>query len=145
MNELEASLKVLLADSLVFAYKAQTYHWNILGDKFHMIHGFTQEIYEEVFDSIDEIGETIRMIDGDPPVSLKNVIDYSTLAENDKILSDSKMIINSLSEDVDKILETLKKCMEVANQEHCVIDLVTKRIVAFKKFNWMIKSHINKG
>ena len=55
MEEVTNPLKIAFADTYAFYVKAQNYHWNVEGVLFKQLHAFFEEIYEDVFGSIDSI------------------------------------------------------------------------------------------
>ena len=51
---LVADLKVLLASSYAYQLKAHMFHWNVEGSDFAQLHEFFGNVYQEVFDSVDQ-------------------------------------------------------------------------------------------
>ena len=56
------SLKKLQADVVAAYFQIHGYHWNVEGVLFPEMHAKFLEIYEDVYDSIDDISENIRKI-----------------------------------------------------------------------------------
>jgi len=139
MNELQAALNVVVSNTFVMAFKAQSFHWNVEGRSFHMYHKFYQEIYDDLFEAVDELAESIRMIDGFAPYSLDNILEYSTIKEEK---SSKCNMVKSLIDDNDEVINSLDACFQLAEEENDqgLMDLLGSRIRIHKKFGWMLKS-----
>jgi starvation-inducible DNA-binding protein len=57
------NLHVILHGTLALRLKAQRCHWNVRGENFRSYHELFQDLYEELDDGFDEIGEQIRILD----------------------------------------------------------------------------------
>jgi len=57
------NLHVILHGTLALRLKAQEYHWNVQGQNFRSYHELFGDMYEDLDDAIDEIGEQIRILD----------------------------------------------------------------------------------
>ena len=94
MNELQAALKIALANSFVSYFRAQSYHWNYEGSNFSEMHDFFGGVYEEIYSSIDDLAERIRIIDDYAPSNLSNLLASSTI--DDKIIPLSVDMLKNL-------------------------------------------------
>jgi len=142
MTELQAALNVVVSNTFVMAFKAQAFHWNVEGKRFHMYHKFFQEIYDELFDAVDELAESIRTIEGFAPYSLDNILEYSTIKEEKSVMSSGNAMIYLLIRCNDELINSLEICFELAEGENDqgLIDLLGSRLRVHKKFGWMLKS-----
>jgi len=139
MNELQAALNVVVANTLVMAFKAQSFHWNVEGKRFHMYHKFFQEIYDELYGAVDDLAESIRMIDGVAPFSLDNILSYSTIEEEKYSMSSGNAMIYLLIQSNDEVINSLEACFKLS-EDQGLMDLLGARIRIHKKFGWMLKS-----
>jgi len=128
MNELIVSLRVLLGNTFVMYFKAQSHHWNVEGINFSQFHDFFGKLYEDVYGSIDHIAEEIRAMGEYAPRSISEIYEYKTLNEGN----------------VDGVLESLNKSMEIAIRENKqgLADFLAGRIDIHEKHAWMIRSHL---
>ena len=55
MNELQAALKIALANTFVSYFKAHSYHWNVEGIDFSQYHSFFGDFYEDMHLSLIHI------------------------------------------------------------------------------------------
>lgn len=65
-------LQEYLANTAVLNIKMHNVHWNVVGLKFFKIHEFTEEIYDKLFEELDEVAELLKM---------KKIMPLSTMAE----------------------------------------------------------------
>lgn len=142
MNEtLIQDLKQVLADSYVFTYKAQTYHWNVEGSNFPQYHEFFGNIYEEVYGSIDTTAEFIRAIDGYTPTAFRELLGMTIISEDDDVVSPTSMVGRLLDAN-NLILATLTMAYKSAEQatELGLANYLQDRIAAHQKHGWMLKA-----
>ena len=66
VSNVVASLKQLLADYQVFYTNLRSFHWNIKGHGFFVLHGKFEDINENAAEKVDELAERILMLGGEP-------------------------------------------------------------------------------
>lgn len=71
MKHLEL-LQTYLSNLAVLNIKFHNIHWNVIGGQFMQVHTFTEEIYDKLFEDLDEVAELLKM---------KNQVPLSTMAE----------------------------------------------------------------
>ena len=81
MDELKTAIKVLLANATVMYYKAHQFHWNVEGIEFTQYHAFFEDIYTDVYNSVDPTAELLRKLDEYAPVSIDALYKFKTLEE----------------------------------------------------------------
>ena len=59
-NMLADTLTKVLADTVVFYFKAHSFHWNVTGSNFPQYHEFLGNVYEQVYGNVDRLAEEIR-------------------------------------------------------------------------------------
>ena len=94
-------LQEYLANLNVLNAKLHNIHWNVVGKQFMEVHNFTEEIYDAVFEDIDEVAELLKMKDETP---------LSTMAEYLKVATIKEVEAKDFS--VQESLEIMKKDME---------------------------------
>jgi starvation-inducible DNA-binding protein len=135
------ALNKVMGDTFVMYYKTHSYHWNIEGPDFYEYHTFLQEIYSEIYPTIDTIAEHIRALDAYAPTSLKYIKDYSTIQEDDIVVGAMQMIKN-LSDANNVVLLTLMMAYKIAEEagEIGVSNFLQDRVIQHQKHGWMLKS-----
>lgn len=131
-----------LSNLAVLNVKLHNIHWNVVGEQFVGVHTFTEEIYDELFESFDAVAELLKM---------KNVMPLSTVAEYlenatvEEVKAKEFSIKESL-EIVKKDLETMKAlATEVRNLADEEGDFETVAVfedyvASFSKNIWFINS-----
>ena len=134
-------LKITQADAFVLYLKAHFYHWNIEGPNFPQYHDFLQNLYQDVFASVDTIAELIRTLDVYAPGTLSRFQTLTTLEESD-IIPDALTMIKNIVEQNTLMLETLKKAYSMAEEEKQIgiANFLQDRIQAHEKHGWMLRS-----
>ena len=135
------ALNKVMGDTFVMYYKTHSYHWNIEGPDFYEYHTFLQEIYSEIYPTIDTIAEHIRALDAYAPTSLKYIKDYSTIQEDDIVVGAMQMIKNLLDAN-NVVLLTLMMAYKIAEEagEIGVSNFLQDRVIQHQKHGWMLKS-----
>ena len=143
MNELVMSLRVLLGNTFVMYFKAQSHHWNVEGINFSQFHDFFGKLYEDVYGSIDHIAEEIRAMREYAPRTISEIYEYKTLNEGNVSVTVEQML-QDLQNANDGVLESLNKSMEIATRENKqgLADFLAGRIDIHEKHGWMIRSHL---
>ena len=142
MNELQIALNIVLANTYVMSFKAQSYHWNVEGMFFPMFHDFFGDLYGELYGSVDTLAERIRTLDGYAPVSIMGLLRYATVREDDvKPDSASAMISNLLAACAETTI-SLNKAFALAEDQNNqgLMDIIASRLDAHAKHSWMLKS-----
>ena len=134
-------LKITQADAFVLYLKVHFYHWNIEGPNFPQYHDFLQNLYQDVFASVDTIAELIRTLDVYAPGTLSRFQSLTTLEESD-IIPDALTMIKNILEQNTLMLETLKKAYSMAEEEKQIgiANFLQDRIQAHEKHGWMLRS-----
>jgi starvation-inducible DNA-binding protein len=146
MDELKTAIKVLLANATVMYYKAHQFHWNVEGVEFTQYHEFFEDIYTDVYASIDPTAELLRKLDEYTPVSLDELFKYKTLQEETtrvELLSD---ILASLLKANDEVLDSLNKVFTIANadKQQGICNFIADRIDTHQKHGWWLRASAKK-
>jgi starvation-inducible DNA-binding protein len=143
METLIEIMRKALADAYAFQLKANNYHWNVTGPNFPQYHKFLGKLYQEVFDSTDNIAEQIRALDAYAPGSFTRFIELTDIEDEVNIPTSNEMI-SRLVIDNDKYLETLNMAFKLANQfdKQGLVNFLADRIDVHNKHAWMLRSII---
>jgi starvation-inducible DNA-binding protein len=134
-------LKKVHADAFTFYLKAHYYHWNVEGPNFPQYHVFLQNLYQEVFNSIDTLAELIRTLDSYAPGTLTRLKELTTIEETDDIPDALTMMSRLLMENniVRASLLTAYRTAETSG-EIGISNFLQDRIQAHEKHAWMLRS-----
>ena len=134
-------LKKVHADAFTFYLKAHFYHWNVEGLDFPQYHDFLQNLYQEVFASIDSLAELIRTLDSYAPGTLTRLKELTTIEETDDV-PDAKTMMTRLLQENNILRASLLTAYKTADTtgEVGISNFLQDRIQAHEKHSWMLRS-----
>lgn len=137
------SLARNLGNSVIFTFKAQGHHWNVLGMKFHMFHAFFAEIYEDVQESIDPMAENMLQLGSKAPHNLVDFAKFGSLEDSPEC-KNPQMMLEDLSAANKVFLGDLREAIKLASEcgEPDVEDFLVGRVDMHKKWQWQIDAHL---
>jgi len=131
------------ADAFRLFINVQGLHWNVEGPLFYSLHKLTEEQYEELSETIDEIAERVRALGLIPPESLAAYQERSIL---DDLPKDAplKNRVERLVADYERATERLTEAVRVAEEHHDVktADLLTEQIGIYDENAWMLRATV---
>ena len=134
-------LKKVHADAFTFYLKAHFYHWNVEGPNFPQYHDFLQNLYQEVFASVDTFAELIRTLDSYAPGTLTRLKELTTVEETDDI-PDALTMMSRLLMENNILRASLLTAYRTAEStgEVGISNFLQDRIQAHEKHAWMLRS-----
>jgi starvation-inducible DNA-binding protein len=134
-------LKKVHADAFTFYLKAHFYHWNVEGPNFPQYHDFLQNLYQEVFASIDTLAELIRTLDSYAPGTLTRLRELTSIEETDDV-PDGKTMMTRLLQENNILRASLLSAYKIADTlgEVGISNFLQGRIQAHEKHSWMLRS-----
>ena len=134
-------LKKVHADAFTFYLKAHFYHWNVEGPDFSQYHDFLQNLYQEVFASVDTLAELIRTLDSYAPGTLTRLKELTTIEETDDV-PDAKTMMSRLLQENNILRASLLTAYTTADTtgEVGISNFLQDRIQAHEKHAWMLRS-----
>ena len=134
-------LKKVHADTFTFYLKAHYYHWNVEGPNFPQYHNFLQNLYQEVFASVDTFAELIRTLDSYAPGTLTRLKELTTVEETDDI-PDALTMMSRLLMENNIVRASLLTAYTTAEStgEVGIANFLQDRIQAHEKHAWMLRS-----
>jgi DNA-binding ferritin-like protein len=135
-------LEKTLADVVAFSFIAQGYHWNVKGANFPQYHDFFGEIYEDVRESIDPLGENILKLGYDAPFNIAQFAQMSELSASGTKDSSCEAMSYDLYVANMKVIDCYKEAFAVADSmnEQGIADFVSGRIDMHQKWAWQLKA-----
>jgi starvation-inducible DNA-binding protein len=143
MEDLVDKLKELQANAFQMYSQSHGYHWNVEGMIFKELHAFFLEIYEDVFDSVDTIAETIRKVGAYAPFGAVQMAQYATVAINDNLFLSPKEMVSELISTNDAVITTLKdvfQCADVKYNEQGICNMLATRIEQHQFWGWQLRA-----
>jgi len=136
-------LKKVHADAFTYYLKAHFYHWNVEGPNFPQYHDFLQNLYQEVFASVDTLAELIRTLDSYAPGTLTRFKELTSIEETDDV-PDAKTMMTRLLQENNILRASLLTAYTTADStgEVGIANFLQDRIQAHEKHSWMLRSII---
>jgi len=137
------SLNRLLADEHVLYIKTRNYHWNVVGPRFHSLHEFFEEVYDQLAEIIDEIAENARQFGGFACGTMTEFLQLARLKETPGRIPDQTDMLRDLLNDHEQIIRSLREDIEKADEElnaPDAADFLTSVLEQHNKIAWMTRS-----
>lgn len=134
-------LNKLLADLVVEYHKLQNFHWYVKGADFFTVHAKLEDYYNSINKDVDEVAESILMLDGKPLGSLKDFMAHSSIKEAEAGFMKSDVILKEVAADFALLLQEAVEIKKAADQEENFIisAMMDDYIKEFTKSLWMLK------
>lgn len=140
-DQLILRMKVVLATSFSLYLKAHNYHWNVTGPNFAQYHEFFEDLYTEIWQSLDTTAEEIRKLGSFVPGSLKRYSEITRI-EDETNIPEASIMFQRLAADNDKLLDLLYMSRTTADTINAAgtLDYLESRIGIHEKHAWFLKS-----
>jgi starvation-inducible DNA-binding protein len=136
-------LKTYLASTFAYYLKAHMFHWNVEGPRFHSLHEFFSEVYEDAFDAVDVIAEQIRTTEGYAPGSLTRFHELTQIPDQTKVPR-AQLMLEELLADTQTMKDLSKQVFDTATAEgrDDVANFAADRLAKHGKYMWQLKSFL---
>lgn len=134
-------LNHLLANLVVEYHKLQNFHWYIKGSDFFTVHAKLEEYYNDINKAVDEVAESILMLEGKPLASLKDFAANASIKEAEAQFIKSDIILAEVEKDYSLLLAEVIEIKKAADaEENFIISaMMDDYIKNFTKVVWMLK------
>ena len=139
-------LNTLLADEYILYTKTRNAHWNIQGQNFIELHKFFESQYNILNIIIDDVAERVRALGHFALGSLKDFTSVTRLSEHNHDFTDPKHIIQTLVEDHEALIRSLRKDISTTAEKHRDLgtaDFMTGLMEQHEKMSWMLRTHLS--
>lgn len=142
---IEQELIKAFATSFVAYYKAHAAHWNVTGRNFYSDHKLLNKIYEDIFNSVDDLAEIARTLKIEVPCVLGNIIADSDVMDTPIYDDgDGDEYLQAVYDDIEILISTfhaLESVTDTTEYSH-INNYAQDRVRALQKFCWMLRSTI---
>ena len=139
MSKLTDSLNILMANVVTEYFVAHGYHWNVEGQDFSQYHSLFEDIYTDIYSSIDPIAENLRKLGEYAPFTLGKFTDLRTV-ESKEVKPEPKLMAKALLKLNEEVLAQLVDTFKVANDanEQGIANFLAERIDMHQKWAWQL-------
>lgn len=133
-----------LADQVVLYVKLRNYHWNITGPQFFNIHNLTEEYYEHLADTLDEVAERIRQLDETPLSTMQSYLEHTSLDEEQETTFTAEEVVKRVLADFQRLLDDSNQILTAAEDEDDIAtaDIMAEQIDWLEESIWMLKAFL---
>ena len=142
MDELILSARRAHANTFVMYFKAHSYHWNVECRNFAEMHQFFNGLYDDLWNAVDPLAEEMRALQAYAPISLTELYNYKTIAEDtEKPDNVQTMVLNLIGANIE-VLDSLNKLFKACTDQNKqgFANFVAERIDIHEKHGWMLRS-----
>lgn len=134
-------LNHLLANLVVEYHKLQNFHWYIKGNDFFTVHAKLEDYYNDINKAVDEVAESILMLEGKPLASLKDFAANASIKEAEAQFIKSDIVLAEVEKDYSLLLAEVIEIKKAADaEENFIISaMMDDYIKNFTKAVWMLK------
>jgi starvation-inducible DNA-binding protein len=142
-SELSSSIAVVLGSAVTMYFKTHGHHWNVKGRDFAEFHAFFQEIYEDIYESIDPTAELMLKMGHDAPYRLQDFMDLNQTQDMD-VTDDPFSMLADLYSANDVLIAVIGQALDLAANynEQGVINFLADRDDMHKKWRWQIGAYL---
>ena len=145
-KEIARLLNTLLADEYVLYTKTRNAHWNVQGENFIELHKFFESQYDALDVIIDDVAERVRSLGHFALGTMKDFIAVTRLSEHNQDFSDQKHILQTLLDDHESLVRSIRKEILAAGDEFRdmgTADFMTGLMEQHEKMSWMLRAHLS--
>lgn len=137
--DITASLRGLLADTVVAKYKVHGFHWNVTGPLFPQLHGLFGDIAGDLDDSVDPIAEYLRALGQPAPARLAEFLALTKVSESTPV--DPMDMVSDAITALEVVLGCAVECFEAASEanQQGIANFAAERIAATQKWLWQLR------
>jgi starvation-inducible DNA-binding protein len=142
MDELNTSMKIVLANTFAMYFKAHGHHWNVEGKDFSQMHDFFSNLYQELFAAADQIAEEIRALDDYAPYNMTELASTTTIKESNIYGVDVSGMLADLIDANVSVIEALNTAHKLADADgnRGLVNLIEERLDVHAKHMWMLRA-----
>ena len=142
MDELNTSMKIVLANTFAMYFKAHGHHWNVEGKDFSQLHDFFANLYQELFAAVDQIAEQIRALDDYAPYGLDTMSSIATIRDSSFNGDNIPLMLQDLIEANASVIEALSAAHKLAEAEgnRGLVNHIEGRLDVHAKHMWMLRA-----
>lgn len=136
----QTQLVETFCNNFVAYYTAHACHFNTTGRNFKSDHLLFGEIYEDLEDEIDTLGEIVRTLEETVPDSLADIIKTASIAEGYTYDADSMLqLVKTVLEELVESYHAVEEACDDDEYEH-IANHAQERVLVLQKYIWQLRS-----
>lgn len=141
MDELKRQLKQTFASVFALYLKSANFHWNVEGADFYQYHKLFQDVYEDVYGSVDPLAEHLRAVGTYVPATLARITELTDVSDVTRVMPALEMV-KELHDDNAKVIESLTTAFVEAEKHNLqgLMNFLGARIEQHNKWAWFLRA-----
>jgi starvation-inducible DNA-binding protein len=139
------SLQKQVANAFILYLNYKHYHWQTFGPLFRDLHRLFDEFAEEVYLTIDEMAERVRMIGQNPVSRIEEFLQTASIASA-KQSNDMREMIREADQNSLQIIKEMREAIKIAenNDDPGTADVLIKFVQIHEKQEWWLRDILEK-
>jgi starvation-inducible DNA-binding protein len=135
------ALQRQLANAFALYVNYKRYHWRVYGPLFRDLHRLFDDHAAAVLGSIDELGERVRLLGGDPVSTLQEITEARTVLVPAAKEHSVRTMIDEAIANHRRVIAELRDGVEVAQRagDPGTADLFTRLVQVHEKQEWFLR------
>lgn len=141
--DLVEELTETFADVVSFYLRAHGAHWNVVGPNFSEYHQLFEEIYEDVYSSVDPLAENLRKLGSTAPFQLPALVELRDLTDAN-VGQNATALAQDLFTANDVVIDSLADTFDCAieNNQQGLANFLAERIDMHQKWKWQLSASL---
>jgi starvation-inducible DNA-binding protein len=139
------SLQKQVANAFILYLNYKHYHWQTFGPLFRDLHRLFDEFAEQVYGTIDEMAERVRMIGQNPVSRIEEFLQTASIGSA-KQSDDMREMIREADENSLQIIKEMREAIKIAenNDDPGTADVLIKFVQIHEKQEWWLRDILEK-
>ena len=139
------SLQQQVANAFILYLNYKHYHWQTFGPLFRDLHQVFDDFAEEVYGTIDELAERVRMIGQNPVSRIEEFLQTATI-QSAKQSNDMREMIGEADRNSQQIIKEMREAIRTCDEgdDPGTADVFTRFIQIHEKQEWWLRDILEK-
>ena len=144
-DETVQALQVQVANAFIIYLNYKHYHWQTFGPAFRDLHLLFDEFADDVYKTIDELAERIRMIGQNPVSRIEEFLETATI-QSAKQSSTMRSMIEEADENAKTVIREMRAAVKTADEadDPGTADVFTRFVQIYEKQEWWLRDILEK-
>lgn len=139
------SLQTQVANAFILYLNYKHYHWQTFGPLFRDLHRLFDEFAEEIYETIDEMAERVRMIGQNPVSRIEEFLQTASI-RSAAHSTDMREMIREANQNSLQIIKEIRGAIKIADEsdDPGTADVLTRFVQIHEKHEWWLRDILEK-
>lgn len=139
------SLQKQVANAFILYLNYKHYHWQTFGPLFRDLHRLFDEFAEEIYGTIDEMAERVRMIGQNPVSRIEEFLQTASIGSAAQS-TDMREMIREANQNSLQIIKEMREAIKIADEsdDPGTADVLTRFVQIHEKHEWWLRDILEK-